>query len=192
MGDPPIVLTKTRARSPVLQKDASETQMTFPPAAPLQPLDLTRAARAGVKLHRLGATDLSRATRHAAAPKTQHDHLVEQTRKWVGQTFFGTLLRQMDESPFKSDLFSGGRGGQAFSSLHHQQLAERMARGAGSPLVNSIVRRIEAKAAYQKQQTPDAAAIPPAPPATTSNGARPRNHEAANQGRRHVAAAARS
>lgn len=161
--------------------------MTFPPATSLQPLDLTRASRASRSLLPLAATDLSRATRHAAAPTTQHDHLVEQTRKWVGQTFFGTLLKQMDNSPFKSDLFSGGRGGQAFSSLHHQQLAERMARGAGSRLVNAIVRRIEAKAAYRKQQTPDAAAVPPAPAATRGDGAGARNH-----GRRHVAAAARA
>ena len=76
---------------------------------------------------------------------TDHDRIQKQTEKWVSQTFFGTLLKQMDDSPFKSDLFSGGRGGQAFSSLYHQQLADRIARGAGHKLVNSIVRRIEAK-----------------------------------------------
>jgi hypothetical protein len=53
-------------------------------------------------------------------------------------------MKQMEESPFKSDLFSGGRGGEAFSSLYHQQLAERMARGAGGKLVHAIVNRIEA------------------------------------------------
>ena len=77
---------------------------------------------------------------------------MKQTQNWVAQTFFGTLLKQMDDSPFKSDLFSGGRGGEAFSSLYHQRLAERMAGGAGAKLVHSIVRRVEAKAAYQKQQ----------------------------------------
>ena len=87
-----------------------------------------------------------------AAQPTRHEQLVEQTRNWVAQTFFGTLLKQMDESPFRSELFSGGRGGQAFSSLYNQQLAERMARSAGDKLVNSIVRRIEANAAYQKQE----------------------------------------
>jgi Rod binding domain-containing protein len=56
----------------------------------------------------------------------------------------------MGESPFKSDLFSGGRGGEAFSSLYHQQLADRMARGAGTKLVNSIVKNIEAKQAKEK------------------------------------------
>jgi Rod binding domain-containing protein len=77
----------------------------------------------------------------AAAEK--HSLLTEQAQKWVGQTFFGTMLRQMRESPFKSDLFSGGRGGQAFAEMHDQHLAERMARGAGRSLATSIVRHIE-------------------------------------------------
>jgi len=92
-----------------------------------------------------------------AAPVPEHDQLVAQTRTWVGQTFFGTLLKQMRDSPFKSELFSGGQGGQAFSSLHDQQLAEHMARGAGTKLVNAIVRRIEANAAYRKQAVSGAA-----------------------------------
>ena len=74
---------------------------------------------------------------------SHHDKLVHQTRIWVGQSFFGTLLKQMRESPFKSELFSGGRGGEAFGSLYDQHLSERMARGAGSKLVNAIVRKIE-------------------------------------------------
>ncbi len=84
------------------------------------------------------------------SPKSEHDQLVDKTRTWVAQTFFGTLLKQMRNSPFKSDLFSGGQGGQTFASLHDQHLAEHMTRGAGSKLVNGIVRRIEANAAYRR------------------------------------------
>jgi Rod binding domain-containing protein len=181
--------------------------MTFPPATPpLKPLDLTPASRAGGTLRPLTAadmtrgggtvrpltaSDLTRAGLRAGAPGNQHDQLVEQTRKWVGQTFFGTLLKQMSDSPFKSEMFSGGRGGEAFSSMHHQMLAERMARGAGAKLVNSIVRRIEAKTAYQKQQA-DAPSVPPAPAAAESGGARPRGRDANQNGRSHVPAAARA
>ena len=81
---------------------------------------------------------------------TQHDGLVTQTQKWVAQTFFGTLLKQVRNSPFRSELLDGGHGGQVFGSMYDQRLAEHMARGAGSKLVNSIVKRIEAKQAYQK------------------------------------------
>jgi Rod binding domain-containing protein len=99
------------------------------------------------------------AGQYAKPAKTEHDQLVAKTRTWVAQTFFGTLLKQMRDSPFKSELFSGGQGGQAFAQLQDQHLAEHMTRGAGSKLVNGIVRRIEANAAYKKQQQP-----PPQPP----------------------------
>jgi hypothetical protein len=81
-----------------------------------------------------------------------------------------------------------------------------MAKGAGGKLVNSIVRRIEAKAAYQKQQMPAAnvTAVPPAPAATggrspdtrsrSNNGSGSQFNRGSNNGRRHVhvAAAARA
>jgi Rod binding domain-containing protein len=144
--------------------------MKFPPPIPLKPLDLSRTPRAVVRPLTTG--ELSPTSLHKTPPRSQHDRLVAQTQQWVAQTFFGTLLKQMEDSPFKSDLFSGGRGGQAFSSLYHQQLTDRIARGAGDKLVNSIVRRIEATAAYQKQQR------------STRNG-NPHSNE-----RRHVPAAA--
>ncbi|MGB7159842.1 MAG: rod-binding protein [Tepidisphaeraceae bacterium] len=79
-----------------------------------------------------------------------HDDARKQAQTFVSQAFFGTLLKQMRESPFKSELFSGGRGGEAFGSLYDQQLAERMAGGVGSKLVNSIVRQVEGAKAYRK------------------------------------------
>jgi Rod binding domain-containing protein len=98
-------------------------------------------------------THLTRNVTIGAKPaQTQHDRLVKQTQTWVAQTFFGTLMKQMRDSPFKSDLFEGGRGGQAFQSLYDQQLSERMARGAGAKLVNSIVHRMEARAAAVKDK----------------------------------------
>src|SRR5688500_20367885 len=61
----------------------------------------------------------------------KHTLLTEQAQKWVAQTFFGAMLRQMRDSAFKSDLFSGGRGGAAFQELLDQHLVEHMTRGAG-------------------------------------------------------------
>jgi Rod binding domain-containing protein len=91
---------------------------------------------------------------HAAPLLSEHEKLVKSTQTWVATTFFGTLLRQMRESPFHSDLLDGGKGGQAFTTMFDQQLAERMARGTGTKLVNAIVRKIEAKRAYAKQGKP--------------------------------------
>ena len=65
-------------------------------------------------------------------------------RQWVGQTFFGTLLKQARENPLadESSPLSGGRGGSAFSSLLDQHLAERASGGAGEKLVDALVSRI--------------------------------------------------
>lgn len=97
-----------------------------------------------------------------AEPKSQHDKVMETARKWVAQTFYGPMLKQMRESPFKSEMFSGGRGGQAFSTMLDQRLADHMSRGADSKLVRAIARKMEAKSAYQKQQAAPAKSAPPA------------------------------
>ena len=61
------------------------------------------------------------------------------------------MLKQMRNSPFKSELFEGGRGGQAFSPLLDQHLAEHMTRATDNQLVNAIARKLEGRAAYQEQ-----------------------------------------
>ncbi len=99
---------------------------------------------------------------HVAAPN-RHKQLVHAAQQLVSQTFYGQLLKQMRQSPFKSELFDGGRGGQMFSAMLDQTLADRMAKGEGNKLVRSIVRHIEKGAARQA-----AAAQPPA-----SQGAKP-------------------
>ena len=91
----------------------------------------------------IGGTSLNHRT-----PPTHHDQLVKQTQKWVAQTFYGALLKQMRDSPFKVPMFDGGRGGEAFQSLYDQRLADHMARGTGHKLVNAIVSKIEAGKAY--------------------------------------------
>lgn len=98
---------------------------------------------------------------------THHQQLEKQTQKWVAQSFYGTLLRQVRKSPFRSKLFDGGRGGEAFGEMYDQQLAEHMTRGTGQKLVNSIVNRIEAKHAYDKSsrkgKTKESHTLRPAP-----------------------------
>ena len=100
-------------------------------------------------------------TRADLAPLPSQDSAVrKQAEIFVASAFFGTLMKQMRESPFKSELFSGGRGGQAFGSLYDQQMAERMSRGTGAKLVNAIVRKIEARKAYQQQVAAKKTVIP--------------------------------
>jgi Rod binding domain-containing protein len=97
-------------------------------------------------------------------PKTENDKIHETARKWVAQTFYGAMLKQMRESPFKSEIFSGGRGGQAFSTMLDQHLADHMSRSAGSKLVNAIARKLQAKAGYARQAAPPSSRVAPAGP----------------------------
>jgi Rod binding domain-containing protein len=98
----------------------------------------------------------------AASVSKRHAELVRQTQKWVAQTFYGTMLKQMRQSPFKSDLFDGGRGGQVFQEMLDQKLADHMSRNAAPKLVDSIVQKIErgkATASYLKHSAK--AVVPP-------------------------------
>ena len=119
------------------------------PVKDLKPFDPHQGRRTPKPLEELGDPQYQHIP--SRAPKTEHEKIEETARKWVAQTFYGTMLKQMRESPFKSDLFAGGRGGQAFSSLLDQHLADHMSRAAGSKLVNAIARKLEARSGYQKQ-----------------------------------------
>jgi Rod binding domain-containing protein len=101
--------------------------------------------------------------RMTSAGDAQTERLTKEAERWVSQTFFGALLKQMHNSPFKSDWLSGGRGGEAFSPLYDQHLADRMARASGRQLVNSIVKQIQGRA------TGTATAKPPSTKVESTN-----------------------
>ncbi|HET6249578.1 MAG TPA: rod-binding protein [Tepidisphaeraceae bacterium] len=78
--------------------------------------------------------------------KKYHNELVKQSKRLVSQTFFGAMLKQMRNSPFKSKLLDGGRGGEVFSSLLDQHLEDKMANSkAGRSMAESMANKIEAK-----------------------------------------------
>jgi Rod binding domain-containing protein len=73
----------------------------------------------------------------------QHQELVKQAQKWVAQTFYGEMLKEMRNSPFKDKIFSGGKGAESFQEMFDQKLADKMSRGAGKKLVDAMVSKIE-------------------------------------------------
>jgi Rod binding domain-containing protein len=77
-----------------------------------------------------------------------HDALVKQTQKWVSQTFYGEMLKEMRKSPFKDKVLSGGQGGEAFTQMFDQHMADKMAKGTGKKLVDAIVNKIESGKAH--------------------------------------------
>jgi Rod binding domain-containing protein len=71
----------------------------------------------------------------------------------VGEVFYGTLLRQMRQSPLKGKYGHGGRGEEVFQGQLDSLLAARAGRAGESTLVDAVVarleRRAEAAAAYR-------------------------------------------
>ncbi|MEL7238189.1 MAG: rod-binding protein [Planctomycetota bacterium] len=80
----------------------------------------------------------------AAAYDQRADKLRPTVKQWVGQTFFGTMLKQARGSVLASEdnPFNGGRGGQAFGSLLDQRFAEMSTMRQDSPLVDAITEQI--------------------------------------------------
>ncbi len=116
----------------------------------MQPFDGSRPI--GAQSKHVQSADPALAVK--SAPPTAHSKLETQVKNWVGQTFFGTLMKQMRDSPFKSDLFSGGRGEQAFGSMYDGQLAQHMAQGLGARIARPMIKKLEkqAAAAYEKNK----------------------------------------
>lgn len=73
--------------------------------------------------------------------------LVKESQRFIAHAFFGTILKQMHNSPWRSELFSGGQAGRNFQALLNDRLADRLANNAASrKLVQSMVRKLEKKA----------------------------------------------
>jgi hypothetical protein len=90
----------------------------------------------------LPMNDLDRVPGQRASPAEHQDKVTETAQRWVAQTFYGTLMRQMRNSPFKSELFEGGRGGQAFAPLLDQRLIDSMSKGTANRLTGAIARKL--------------------------------------------------
>ena len=78
------------------------------------------------------------------------DPLTQQAQKLVAQTFYGTLMKQARQDPFKSEMMDGGRGGAACGEMLDEHLADHMSKGTGSKLVHSLVNKMQANGAYKK------------------------------------------
>jgi len=61
----------------------------------------------------------------------------------VGNVFYGTLLKQMNESKIKGNYFHGGRGEDAFRGQLALELGKRMGQSPTDPLVNRMFEAAE-------------------------------------------------
>ena len=109
-------------------------------------------------------TTTTAAATQFATPQQTADRLRPVVRQWVGQTFFGTLMKHARSSPLSAEdnPFAGGRGGQAFGEMLDGRLAEFAAAKQGGALVETLTNRL---AGLPRQTPPAAPQSAPPPPA---------------------------
>ena len=83
-----------------------------------------------------------------AAPKTPRlDGSRAEFRKavgeFVGNVFYGTLIKQMQSSSFKTKYMHGGRGEDVFQGQLGIELAQRLGRSANNPIADRMASAME-------------------------------------------------
>ena len=66
----------------------------------------------------------------------------EAAQDMVAVTLLMPLLKQVRNDPFRSDLFHGGQGEEAFGAQLDQQIAQSMSRSMKFPLTDAITRHL--------------------------------------------------
>jgi hypothetical protein len=66
--------------------------------------------------------------------------LVTNIREFVGQTFFGTLMKQMRSEMNPENPFNGGKAGQTFGTQLDQTLISRWAQSSRLEVADKIAR----------------------------------------------------
>ncbi len=79
------------------------------------------------------------------------DALRQRVDEFVGLFFYGTLLKQVRDSPLTDSKYGfGGRGEQAFAAQLDMELAQRIGRASHNRLGDAICRRLSAGRAREK------------------------------------------
>ncbi len=76
------------------------------------------------------------------AGKTQQQQVQHLTNQFVSVAFIQPMMEQMRDSPFKSELFSGGSAGDMFQQHLDTILADRISQRANLPIAKVMYERI--------------------------------------------------
>ena len=76
--------------------------------------------------------------------------------EFVGNSFYGVLMKQMNESKIKGKYFHGGRGEEAFRGQLAMELGKRMGQSPTDPIANKLFQ--SAEAIYTHKSKADAVA----------------------------------
>jgi len=78
--------------------------------------------------------------------------------EFVGNIFYGTLIRQMQASKFKTRYLSGGRGEEVFQGQLGLELAQRLGRSVSDPVSNKLFESIQRRLVKDGRMKADQAA----------------------------------
>jgi hypothetical protein len=83
--------------------------------------------------------ELAAAKAPKATLKTIEDpKLRAKVGEFVGNVFYGTLLKQMQDSKLKGKYFHGGHGEDVFKGQLNMELAKRMGQSKNDPIANQM------------------------------------------------------
>ncbi len=105
-----------------------------------------------------GYSDEASAARRLGGAKTtagasqRSETLRQRVGEFVGNVFYGTLMREMQQSSLKGAYFHGGRGEEAFQGQLGLELAQRMGRAPGDPVADAIYRSLARRAGLSDQR----------------------------------------
>lgn len=86
--------------------------------------------------------DRARIEASASTTAERNEQLKTAAEQLLAMAFYQPLLKQAREVPFKSELFHGGFGEQAFGAQWDQAIAERLARRDMSGLKQRLVEQM--------------------------------------------------
>lgn len=72
----------------------------------------------------------------------RHAEAKQAAEQFVASSLIFPLLKQMQNDPFKTDLFHGGFGEDAFMQQWNQVIADRMTQRADLPIVREVENRL--------------------------------------------------
>ena len=124
----------------IINQSTSLTDFTSLPA--LRRADLAPQSSAATQLNNASS---------GAAPEEVRDTFAQ----FVGQSFFGQMIKAMRQTQGKPAYFHGGRAEEVFQSQLDQQLAEQMTKVTADQLADPMFRRqFPAEAAALAQSSP--------------------------------------
>ena len=119
------------------------------------------------------AAEREAVAQHARVARPVRHQSVELRRRageFVGNVFYGTLIRQMQQSKTKGPFLHGGRGEEVFQAQLGMELAKRMGRSPNDPVANKVYQAMQRGKKSDQELAAEKVRVPRIAPAVTDMG----------------------